>query len=166
MDSSDEEEQPWQAPDMSGEENQTCAEEGCELVLYAQCPYCYANGCINHSDTHVCAGVERRRADLANEENDRRSGAPKAPLRRPLAGVTRLAAPVIAIDDFVVDEEVVRDDDLSQRSAETLCLLVKTLTTKTLRDAGSHSDSSRQFATGRLTGRSPPSIKVKRKKGT
>ena len=135
MDSSDEEEQPWQAPDMSGEENQTCAEEGCELVLYAQCPYCYANGCINHWDTHVCAGVERRRADLANEENDRRSGAPKE--RRPLAGDTRLAAPVIAIDDFVVDEEVVRDDDLSQRSAETLCLLVKTLTTKTLRDAGS-----------------------------
>ena len=73
--------------------------------VYAQCRYCYANGCITHWDTHVCAGVERRRANLANEENNLCSGAPKE--RRPLAGVTRLAAPVIAIDDFVVDEELV-----------------------------------------------------------
>ena len=151
MDFADEEEQPqaWQPPDMSGEEDQTCAEEGCGLVLYAQCRYCYANGCINHWDKHVCAGVERRRADLANEENTVRGGAPKE--RRPLAGVTRLPAPVIAIDDFVVDEEVARDDDLSQRSAETLCLLIKTLTTKTLRDAGSQLTLGGQRITTPLT---------------
>ena len=106
MDNDNQGDQLWQAPVMANdEEDQTCAEEGCGLVLYAQCRYCYVNGCINHWDTHVCAGVERRRADLANEENTVRSGAPKE--RRPLAGVTRLAAPVIAIDDFVVDEELV-----------------------------------------------------------
>ena len=90
MDFADEEEQPqaWQPPEMSGEEDQTCAEDGCGLVLYAQCRYCYANGCINHWDKHVCAGVERRRADLANEENTVRSGAPKE--RRPLAPPQRL----------------------------------------------------------------------------